>query len=222
MVIFYKNYKRSERTFLSIQSVKHLFPELDVRCLFLYDQTYDEYSNVISEFETLGIKCYGDQKKYNFNEISGEGSEYNGFYFTEGINKIQNIMREFDGKLLVLDEDCYFTTGITIKFLLEEQYDLAYCNWPSPTLKHPIGINGSMLSFNPKKIMNVFPLPEKKEYIEDLLGVNLYDKCLSQNFKVVKIATRDYVNYFGDGRHTNDINVIKNDLINHKIEFKEL
>jgi DNA modification methylase len=70
--------------------------------------------------------------------------------------------------------------------------------------------------------MNVFPLPEKKEYIEDLLGVNLYDKCLSQNFKVVKIPTRDYVNYFEDGRHTNDINEIKNDLIKYKIEFKEL
>jgi len=222
MIVFYKNYKRSERTYLSIQSLKHFFPNVDVRCLFLYDENPEEYYSDILKFESIGVTCYLDIKKYNFPNLTSFGNKINGFYFTEGINKIQKIMNDLDGKLLVVDEDSYFTNGETIKFLLNEECDLAFCNWPSPDLIHKIGINGSILSFNPKILNHFFPLPEKEEYIEDLLGVHLYDRCVSENFKVIKIPTRDYNNYFGDGTHTNDISEIKDQLIKHKIKFTEL
>jgi hypothetical protein len=222
MVVFFKNYKRSDRTFLSIQTVKHLFPDLKICCLFLYDENEDEYESDINQFESVGVTCYTDRKKHNFNNVNGQGSSLNGFYFTEGINKIFNIMKDHNGKLLVLDEDSYFINGKTIEFLLSTDFDLAYANWHSPNREHPIGINGSIISFNPKKVEDFFDLPERKQYIEDLLGFEFYDKCVNRGLEVIKIPTRDYDNYHGDGKHTNDINVIISDMDMNKITYEKL
>ena len=226
MIVFYKNYKRSDRTFLSIQSVKHLFPNIDVRCLFLFDESVEEYSEDIKKFEELGVKCYADFKKYNFGSPRGAGTPLNGYYFTEGINKIQNITKEIDGKVLIIDEDSYFTTGTTINFLMETDFDFAWCNWPGPNPikfnQRHMGINGSFLAINPQRLNIFFPIPEYEEYIENLLGYELYDKCIESNFKVVKIPTRLYADYCGDGTHTNDINEIIQELKKAKIPFKQL
>ena len=35
MIVFYKNYNRLERTYLSIQSVRYLFPEIEIHCLLV-------------------------------------------------------------------------------------------------------------------------------------------------------------------------------------------
>jgi hypothetical protein len=220
MIIFYKNYKRDDRTFLSIQSVRYLFPNIDIKCLLLYDNSPSEYDLISDKLNNLGVELFFDKKTYNFGNI-GSGLTYNGYYFTEGINKIQKIMKNYDGKVLILDEDCYFTKGSTIDFLLNNDYDLAWCNWPSPLLIHKIGINGSTLSINPKKLDYMFPIPELNEYIEDLLGVHLYDRCLSDKLKTIKIPTRDYFNFHGDGTHTNDINEIKNQLKEYNIPYSD-
>jgi len=104
MIVFFKNYKRTDRIYLSIQSVRHLFPTMDIRCLFLYDETINEYINDIPQFQKLGVQIYFDKKKYNFGNTSAAGSALNGYYFTEGINKIQALTRDCD-KVLILDED---------------------------------------------------------------------------------------------------------------------
>jgi hypothetical protein len=226
MIVFYKNYKRSDRTFLSIQSVKYLFPNIDVRCLFLFDKDVEEYSEDIKKFEELGVKCYTDFKKYNFGSNTAAGSKLNGYYFTEGINKIQSITKNIDDKVLILDEDSYFTTGDTIKFLLEYEFDLAWCNWHAPNTskysKVHQGLNGSILAINPNKLNNLFPIPEFEEYIENILGYELYDKCLENEHLVIKIPTRIYSDYCGDGTHTNNINEIILELTKANIPFKQL
>jgi len=228
MIIFYKNYKRTDRTFLSIQSVKHLFPDIDIRCLFLYDTNPSEYDSEIEIFKSLDVTCYLDKKTYNFKNRSGAGSALNGYYFTEGINKIYNIVKDIDTKVLILDEDSYFTNGNTINFLLSNKFDLGWAYWKCPSsgaIKYPkrdIGINGSILAINPKKLNKYFPIPEVEEYIEYLLGFELYDKCLNDGLSVVKIPTRLYNDYCEDGIFNNDKEVIIRDLTKNKITFKEL
>ena len=92
MIVFFKNYKRTDRTYLSIQSVRHLFPDIDIRCLFLYDTDAREYADVASKFKDFGVQIYYDKKKWNLDSDSAAGSANNGYYFTEAINKIQFII----------------------------------------------------------------------------------------------------------------------------------
>ena len=60
------------------------------------------------------------------------------------------------------------------------------------------------------------------EYVENVLGFELYDKCEVEGFEIVRIPTRQYGDYCGDGIHTNDVNEIKTELSKAKIPFKEL
>lgn len=230
MIVFYKNYKRTDRTLLSIQSVRHLFPDIDIRCLFLYDESADEY---IYEFEKeiellkkLKVKLFFDKKKWNFSDRKAAGSSLNGYYFTEGINKIQSITKDCE-KVLILDEDSFFTNGLTIEFLLKNNFDLACCYWMAPpnmvsyTERPMLEMNGSILAINSKKLNPIFPIVEKEEYIEILLGHELFGKVRSMEDSIVlEIPTRYYDNYFGDGVHTNDIEVIKSELQKANIPYE--
>jgi hypothetical protein len=221
MIVFFKCYKRFQNTLLCIQSVRHLFPEIDIRCLFLYDEDPFEYYRLAPSLENLNVKMYHDKKTYNFG--NGKGSDVNGYYFTEGINKMQKLVSS-ENKVLFLDEDQFFTTGATIQFLLDTDFDLAYATWPAPQTPAPYGrpsveINGAIVAVNPQRLNHLFPLPEQKEYIELLLGRELHDKAVAQGFKVVDIPTRKYTDFFGDGVHTNDIETMKQQLNAHNIPF---
>lgn len=230
MIVFFKNYKRTDRTYLSIQSVRHLFPTMDIRCLFLYDESPRDYYDVVEKFKELNVTLYYDKKKWNFDSDSAAGSANNGYYFTEAINKIQFLTSDIDDKVLIVDEDSFFTTGETIKFLLNTDLDLACSYWPSPAKhkpyiyeKHNInGINGSILCINPKKLNNLFPIREEKEFIENILAYELVDKCLDSNCKVVEIPTRFYYNYYNDGVHTNSVEDIVTFMHKAGITYKLL
>lgn len=234
MIVFYKNYKRTDRVLLSIQSVKHLYPEMDIRCLHLYDDGPAEYDAYTDKFNYLGVQVYLDKKTYNFGNPSAAGSANNGYYFTEGINKIFQLVSNVSEKVFILDEDQFFTTGATLRFLLDSEFDLAYSYWGAPTDEYmqtdpdykftyptrpTVGINGAFLAIVPTIVSKYFPLPEKYEYIEILLGHELHDRCISDNLRVVNIPTRYNGNYHGDGVHTNDIDVIKTMLTRHKIGY---
>jgi hypothetical protein len=229
MVIFYKNYKRTERTLLCIKSVRHLFPTIQIKCLFLYNYSESEYENDIIEFKKLNVELFFDKKRNNFDDGAPGGTPGGlmGFYFTEGINKIQSLMKDYDGKVLILDEDNFFTTGETINFLLNTDFDLAYGTWPAPfpvsvryKIQHHHGMNASILAMNPKKLNHIFPLIEMEEYIENILGYELWDKCVQAKYKMVHIPTRNYGNYHGDGVFTNDIEVIKKELKKANIPYE--
>jgi hypothetical protein len=178
------------------------------------EHEYDQYTN---KFKELGVTVYNDKKKYNFAE-SAVGSMNNGFYFTEGINKMFNLSRNHS-KVLMLDEDSFFTTGKTIKFLIDNDFDFAYGTWPSPIPNDCEQINGSIVALNCNKLQELFPLPERLEYIENLLGSELHSQCLKRGFKTLAIPTRVYTNYGGDGSHTNDVEEIKKVLTEANIRF---
>lgn len=226
MVVFFKNYNRTDRTLLSIQSVRYLFPNIDIRCLFLYDNSADEYiynnSTQIELLSRLDVKLFFDKKKWYFGP--GGFSSNNGYYFTEGINKIQALTKE-EEKVLIVDEDTFFTTGQTIQFLLDNDFDLACAYWgtyePVIYSRRPsLEINGSILCVNSKKLNDLFPIVEKGEYIEILLGHELYEKCIDKGFKVVTIPTRNFQNFHGDGCWTNSIDVIRNELTLASIPYE--
>ena len=224
MVVFYKNYKRSDRTLLSIQSVKHLFPDLEINCLFLFDEKPSEYNDVLPQFAKLGVNIHFDKKTYNFGNPSAVGSKYNGFYFTEGVNKIHQICLDYDirEKVLMVDEDHFFTTGKTIDYLLENDFDLAVGKWVSPPSKNkpPFEPNASIICVKPHNMVDIFPIPAKEEYVEFLWGWELVEKAKKLGRNIVKIPTRVQTNYHKDGVHTNDINVIKKELKKHNIPYE--
>jgi hypothetical protein len=228
MIIFFKNYKRTDRTLLSIQSVRFLFPDIDIRCLNLYDNSADEYlyecERQMEIFKQCNVKLYFDKKKWNFGSESAIGSANNGYYFTEGINKIQALTKN-EKKVLIIDEDTFFTTGETIKFLLNNDFDLACSYWQAPEpiiykCRPKFEVNGSIICINSKKLNGLFPIIEQAEYIETLLGYELYDKCIDLEFKVIEIATRHGQNFFGDGCWTNDIEKIKEELTKANIPYE--
>jgi len=224
MIVFYKNYKRTERVLLCIQSVRHLFPEIEIRCLLLYDEDVSEYAQYFELFRKLNVELFFDKKTYNFGP-SGEQSPNNGYYFTEGINKIYNVVKNVDGKVFILDEDEFFTTGETIRFLLDTEFDLACAHWPAPdpityTQKATLDMNGAFIGINPIRLAKYFPLPEKFEFIENLLGHELHDRCKEDGCIVVHIPTRTGKNYHGDGVHDNNIETIKTTLTDFNIPFE--
>lgn len=224
MIVFYKNYKRTERVLLCIQSVRHLFPDIDIRCLLLYDETSDEYEPYFDLFDKLDVTVYFDKKTYNFGP-SGEHSPNNGYYFTEGINKIYKLVKKETQKVFILDEDEFFTTGATIRYLLDTEFDLACSHWvaPDPVFyekKASMDMNGAFLCIVPHNVKKYFPLPERFEFIEILLGHELHDKCVADGLRVVDIPTRHGKNYHGDGVHDNNIETIKRTLTEHNIPFQ--
>jgi len=226
MIVFYKNYKRTDRVLLSIQSVKHLFPEIEIYCLMLYDNDKSEYAEYIDKFTKLDVKVFFDIKTYNFGTSGAEGSTHNGFYFTEGVNKMQKICVEsnISDKVLMLDEDHFFTTGKTINYLLSSDFDLAVGWWPAPTsIKYKsrpsFEPNASIICINPISLNDSFPIEPAHEYVEILFGFELVQKSVNNGKKVVEIPTRKYTNFDGDGIHTNNIEDIKRELTLANIPF---
>ena len=81
---------------------------------------------------------------------------------------------------------------------------------------------GFGLCINSKKLADLFPLPEKNEYIEPLLRRELLDKCVKLGYSALTIPTRNYDNYGNDGLFTNDVEVIKHELKLKNIVYKDL
>ena len=76
-------------------------------------------------------------------------------------------------------------------------------------------------SINPKKLNHLFPIIEQQEYVEVLLGHELFNKVRNmENSIVLEIPTRKYNDYCGDGVHTNDINQIKLELQKANIPYE--
>ena len=220
MIIFYKNYRRLERTYLSIQSVRYLFPHIEIHCLIQYKNEINEINEKhIKLLQDLNIVLHFEKKLYDFG-ANGCGSTVNGYYFTEYINKIQKLSNNYE-KVLILDEDNFFTTGETIHFLLNNEYDFAYGTWIEPDGTKD-SVNASIICINSKKLAELFPLPEQNEYIEPLLRRELLDKCVKLGYSTLTIPTRNYDNYGNDGLFTNDVEVIKHELKLKNIVYKYL
>jgi hypothetical protein len=75
----------------------------------------------------------------------------------------------------------------------------------------PRDVSGAIISFRPKKVQSLFPLPERMQCIEHLLREEFLDK-LPNNLISYKMKYRNHGDYFGDGFFTNDWQKIDTEL----------
>lgn len=203
LTIFYKDYKRTDRTILSIQTVRRLFPWIRICLLLQYKESVDEIEkSTLKLLYKMGVRLFLDKKKYDFGS-SGANTTYNGYYFTEMINKIQKLSVDMElERVFILDEDNFFTSGETIRFLQRHDFNLAYGTWIAPN--KTISINASCIALNIPNTKDIFPLPEKEELIEYLLETHLLNVIREWDSpNIIQIPTRNYTDYGNDGAFVN-------------------
>jgi hypothetical protein len=213
MIFCIKNFHKNKNSSLTAKSVRH-FGDYKVYLINVYKDSIDRTDLDDSLFD--GIFDF----KAKYDHGPGFGNPANGCYFTEGINHAFNCFRESDEKVVVLDEDHFFTNGATIKELEENEYDYAWAHWASPD-PHPLDVNAAIVSFRPKKFegTGLFPLPERIQFVETLLRTELLQRIPS-NLLVYKMVNRNYevhnggAKYYGDGIFTNDYSVVESHMRN--------
>jgi len=210
MIFCIKNYHKNVNSSLTATSIKYFGKHHKVVLLNIYKDNIDQDGLDLSKFDEI----FNFKAKYDFGP--GEGSPANGFYFTEGINHAQRLFSNIDDKIVVLDEDHFFTNGATIKELEENEYDLAWAFWIAPPPESENTVSGAIISFRPKKVNILFPLPERMQYIEHLLKEEFLEK-LPNDLISYKMKNRNHGDYNGDGFFTNDHREIYNSLKNNNI-----
>ena len=115
-----------------------------------------------------------------------------------------------------------------IQFLLDNTFDLACGHWPAPpgnsltySERPTFELNASIIAINSKNVNQIFPIVEKEEYVEILLGHELFTKVREiPNSIIFELKTRRYTDYGGDGLHTNNIETIKEELTKANIPYE--
>ena len=155
------------------------------------------------------IQHFG-KTKYVFPPGPGDSGPAKGLYYSEALNYCSEIFKGLNKKIIILDENHFFTSGETIKFLLNNDYDFAYGTWGNPYLlddrneKMP---NCSLLGINFLNLKHLFPIQEQFMFCEPLINQEILTKITDKS-RIFKIPTRVHNNYCGDGFHTNDYDQI--------------
>lgn len=205
MIFCIKNYHKNINSTLTAKSIKHFGVHHKVYLLNIFKN--EEILEGIDQNIFDGIFHF--KGKYDLG--TGAGSPVNGYYFTEGINYAFQCFRETNEKIVVIDEDHFFTTGMQIKDLEENEYDMAWAYWTAPPPSSEFDVSGAIISFRPLSVKDLFPLPERCQYIEHLLREEFLKK-LPVNCISYKMKYRNYINYYGDGIFTNDYREIEKEL----------
>lgn len=207
LVIVFKNFKRYDFLSLSIKSAIHFVGSENVFCVDIYpEERYSEegYKKIPLPKEQI----FSRKTKYH-----GGDSSVNCQFFSEGHNFAYEAFKDYNGKVLSINEDHFFTNGETIKELKNESFDLAWANWVWPDLN---SVNGSFLCFVPYKCSQLFPLPEKPEFVDKFYYNHIINGNKDRNLVLYKVKNREGEDYKGDGIRTNDfgtaINYIKQTL----------
>ena len=185
-------------------------PEVDVYCLSFYKKDCKEYQSQ----PPLDSSIHNIYRKTNIVVSSSYGNTNNGAIFEEGYNEIYEIFKDYDGKILILAEDHFFTSGKILKEFKENECDIFLGGWDFLGLdgKTYTGGNGSILGLKPQSLKDLFPLDECEKYPKDLvIEYLLYLAFIEKNIdKTVYVSKfRSGQNYGGDGCYTNRSNFVK-------------
>jgi len=198
LTVVFKNFFRNRCVNLTTQSIKHFIPNAKFFCLCLYKHDKSEYDNQ----EPLNMQCFYRQTKYH-GFGPGAANPKNNCFFSEGYNFIFEEFQSYEEKVLMLAEDHFFTTGQTLKEVIDGNYDFAYADWNG-------GINGSILCIVPTKTKHCFPLSETADRNVEVV---LKDSFLAKIPKKMLLSTRGpETNYHGDGIYTNSDVEIEQEL----------
>lgn len=192
-----KNFYRNNIVNLTVKSIKYFVPDADIYCLNLYHDACG-----YGHLELLDIPEENVlYKKTKYHGLGpAYGSKINNLFFSEGYNHIYEAFQDFDDKLLMLAEDHFFTTGETLKELIDKDFDVAYCGWDANTT-----MNGSLCCIVPSLVSHIFPVPERRDIVETTFKTDIVDKAKNPHL----LSTRDGENYKGDGKYSNDYEEIK-------------
>lgn len=216
LTVVFRNFYRNRMVNLSALSVKHFLPNADIHCLTLYKESMSEYTNQerLSDY----ITEFTDKTKYvsknqvhdhvDSSKTSGYGNSDNGQYFAEGYNLIFEKFRGTDEPVLILAEDHFFTTGATLKELVDTDWDAAYADGDSPDCSRA---NGSIVGIVPSRVSWLFPMTEYENTTVEWMVGNLLLRQLPQD-RVHRLTTRNWIDYCGDGIYTNSSEVMEVEL----------
>jgi len=230
VIICFRNFYRNKMVNLSARSIKYFMPDVKIYCLSFYKESMSEYDRqepllpYIEQFtaQTKYVNKYNKVLDSVDNKTSGFNADDNGAYFTEGYNIIfEHFKKDYpDEVILMLAEDHYFTTGQTLKEIVETTGKWAICYGDADSAKAGyLRGNGSILGIVPRKVAHLFPITEfLNTTIEWMVGNLLLrqlpeDKihCLSTRTWVTNSAEGDnngWPDYGGDGLYTNSSEVM--------------
>ena len=209
-IFIIKNFKRTKDCILTIKSIRH-FCDNEISVLHLFNESIDEYKvsselSLNEELMDMGVIQHFGKTKYVFPPGPGDSGPAKGLYYSEALNYCSEIFKGLNKKIIILDENHFFTSGETIKFLLNNDYDFAYGTWGNPYLlddrneKMP---NCSLLGINFLNLKHLFPIQEQFMFCEPLINQEILTKITDKS-RIFKIPTRVLNNYCGDGFYTND------------------
>jgi hypothetical protein len=229
MIVAFRNYFRNKMVNLTALSVKHFIPDAEFHCFTFYKHNpVAEYANQEPLYDW--IKNTNHQTKWtasrtdvhdspHIHGTSGAGHPHNGMFFAESFNLIHDTFKDVDDIVLCLCEDHFFTTGATLKEVVNEDYGL--CIGPV-AVSAEVAVypgqdreaNACIMAFRPKRIANHFPLPEGPDPIEILLRKYLVEPVLNEGTQHIhRLTTRNWTDYCGDGLYTNSSDVIREEMV---------
>lgn len=235
LAVCIKNFERNDSSNLVALSVKHFIPDANIYLFNFYD--YRKGINLNGLDEDLFIDIINIPSKYLLGQLTTDcqNGRINGLYYTEYFNLAYKYFQNYDSKLLLLDDNHFFTNGNTLNEIINNNFDIAwaiysgappklngdYINIPhKKIINSECGgyVNASILCINPIKFKNIFPLPEIVEYIEIILTDNLLNNNDLINYQLKNRYDDDY---FDDGIHTNNYEemkkmMIENDILDYK------
>lgn len=219
--VCFRNFHRNKMVNLSATSIKHFLPNAEIHCITMFKNSEEEYEqqeplhDYITEY-MMPTRYVNLSKNVTYDDIdntktSGYSNPDNGLFFTEGLNVTFDLFKGCDEIVLALAEDHFFTTGATLRELIDNDYDVAFASagmvWNNPNFA-----NASILAFNPKRVAHVFPLPEQRGWIEHILGHALIEKINPSRLYSIQnriwVRTDPGPNYCGDGIWTNSSEVM--------------
>lgn len=204
----YKNHRQTEKVLLSIRSLRHFMPFVNVACLNLYDESQSEYDEYTGAFEDLRTNTLFFKKKHADKDCSLSGM---GFHVAEYVNRIHRLFPKRE-RVVIMDESNYFLTGETLRFLMDNPWDLCYGFTFANNLSHeyiprlPLQtMSHRTIAINMAKFRHIFPLPEVPEDPAIILGYWLIETARRGKMKIHELRTRNHTNYEGDGTFTDNI-----------------
>ena len=213
-IFIIKNFKRTKDCILTIKSIRH-FCNNEINVLHLFKESIDEYKvsselSLNQEIMDMGVIQHFGKTKYVFPSFDFGPGPANGLYYSEALNYCFAMFKHQNKKVILLDENHFFTTGETIKFLLNNDYDFAYGSWGDPTYDDGganLMPNCSLLGVNFFNLKHLFPIQERFMFCEPLVNEEIITKITDKS-RIVKIPTREAHNYYGDGFYTNEYDLM--------------
>ena len=195
-----------------MQSVRYFLPDAEFYCVSFYKESEAEYereepldSSIKNTYLKTKYIAKGGTKppdSLKDEDTSGWGDPGNGFIFSEGYNAIFNLFQDVDEKVLILAEDHFFTNGLVLNELTENEFDLALAPWG-------YGFNASILCLRPSRLSHIFPITDHNGMVEYVVGRNFHQKAEANLNVTYLIKSRNEIDYFGDGFYTNSSEQVK-------------